>query len=405
MNYTTVRYTLAPRAAILLDIPIDDPYGGPAYGEKLKKGGGGALGMVLGVVAGVATAGIGYAAYGAAMAAAGGSFAAASTGALLSAGAMMAGGVMSAVGAVTGNKKLTQVGGILGLAGGVGGSLITSSGSLASEGAKSLTAEATENALKSVSEAWSSAEKAITGSDAAKQTASLSPNISVNDGVAGANASANQAVQSGSALNAAEQGASVSSLAPGTSVTDPAFGAKIGTEIGGISQGAAQASGAMGTPMATGGALSNAPAASVANAAKTAGTSGGIIGNVMDFAKSQGGGLLLATGFKAVGDGMAGSAQEDLYQQRFDQMAKESDFTMAQKELQNQNANAQFEFLDPSDPMFEQKAAEARKSGKNVIRMGINQSAGPVQPIGTTYQPNVMQPPAVPQNVVNPQGV
>jgi hypothetical protein len=53
MSYTLVKMPgFAPRAAQFLDIPVGDPYGGPAYGQKLKGGGG--LGKVLGVVAAVA---------------------------------------------------------------------------------------------------------------------------------------------------------------------------------------------------------------------------------------------------------------------------------------------------------------------------------------------------------------
>ncbi len=58
------------------------------------------------------------------MAAVGGTmagFAAASLGTQLVAGAMLAGGVMTGLGAITGNKKLQKWGGVLSIAGGIGG--------------------------------------------------------------------------------------------------------------------------------------------------------------------------------------------------------------------------------------------------------------------------------------------
>ena len=94
------------------DMPIGDPMSGAAYGEYLKSK---ALGMVIGVVSAVAAVWTGGASL-AAMSASG----AWSVGSAISAGAMVAGGVMSGVGAVTGNKKLMKIGGVLSLAGGIG---------------------------------------------------------------------------------------------------------------------------------------------------------------------------------------------------------------------------------------------------------------------------------------------
>ena len=91
---------------MLHEFPQGDPYSGPAYGDKHKSKG---LGMILGVVASVAT-----------MGAAAPMLAGASLAGQIAGGAMMAGGVLSGVGAITGNKKLTKVGGVLSLAGGLG---------------------------------------------------------------------------------------------------------------------------------------------------------------------------------------------------------------------------------------------------------------------------------------------
>lgn len=97
---------------VFAEMPIGDPTSGAAYGEYLKSK---ALGMIIGVVSAVAAVWTGGASL-AAMSASG----AWSVGSALSAGAMVAGGVMSGVGAVTGNKKLMKIGGVLSLAGGIG---------------------------------------------------------------------------------------------------------------------------------------------------------------------------------------------------------------------------------------------------------------------------------------------
>jgi len=95
----------------MLDMPYGDPFSGAPYGERLKSKG---LGMIIGVVASVAT-------MGAAMPLLAGTTMASQ----LAGGAMMAGGVLNGVGTVTGNKKLTKIGGVLSLAGGLGGAAVS----------------------------------------------------------------------------------------------------------------------------------------------------------------------------------------------------------------------------------------------------------------------------------------
>lgn len=95
------------------EMPVGDPLNGAAYGEYLKSKG---VGMIIGVVAAVAAVATG----GATLAAYAAGTAGVSLGSAIAAGAMVAGGVMSGVGAVTGNTKLTKIGGILTLAGGIG---------------------------------------------------------------------------------------------------------------------------------------------------------------------------------------------------------------------------------------------------------------------------------------------
>lgn len=89
------------------EMPVGDPMSGAPYGEYLKSKG---LGMIVGVVAAVVT-----------MGAAVPLLATEVLATQIMGGVMMAGGVMSGVGAVTGNKKLMKIGGILSLAGGIGG--------------------------------------------------------------------------------------------------------------------------------------------------------------------------------------------------------------------------------------------------------------------------------------------
>lgn len=95
------------------EMPVGDPMSGAAYGEYLKSK---AVGAIIGVVAAVAAVWTG----GATLAAYAAGTAGVSIGSAIAAGAMVAGGVMSGVGAVTGNKKLMKIGGVLALAGGLG---------------------------------------------------------------------------------------------------------------------------------------------------------------------------------------------------------------------------------------------------------------------------------------------
>lgn len=83
-----------------------DPLAGPAFGQFEKSKG---LGMIIGIVASVVT-----------MGAALPMLAGAVLATQIAGGIMFAGGALSGIGAVTGNKKLQKIGGIMSLAGGVG---------------------------------------------------------------------------------------------------------------------------------------------------------------------------------------------------------------------------------------------------------------------------------------------
>lgn len=123
MNTFEQRRQIAHYRAAFHDMPVAGPMDGAAYGEYLKSKG---IGMVLGVVASVVT-------MGAALPMLAGTLAMQIAG-----GVMMAGGVMSGVGAVTGNKKLMKIGGVLSLAGGVGGLAAGAMGTAGGVGSESL---------------------------------------------------------------------------------------------------------------------------------------------------------------------------------------------------------------------------------------------------------------------------
>ena len=106
MNTFELNRQSADIRAAMHDMPYGDPFSGSPYGQYHKSKG---LGMVLGIVGSVVT-----------MGAALPMLASSVLATQIAGGVMMAGGVMSGVGAITGNKKLSKMGGILSLAGGIG---------------------------------------------------------------------------------------------------------------------------------------------------------------------------------------------------------------------------------------------------------------------------------------------
>lgn len=85
---------------------MGDPLSGPAFGQFEKNK---ALGMIIGVVAAVVTMGAALPLLAAEVLAT-----------QIAGGIMFAGGALSGIGAVTGNKKLQKIGGVMSLAGGIG---------------------------------------------------------------------------------------------------------------------------------------------------------------------------------------------------------------------------------------------------------------------------------------------
>ena len=158
--------------SLMNDAPYGDPFAGTPYGQYNKSKG---LGMVLGVVSSVVT-------MGAALPMLGSEFLVTQ----IAGGAMMAGGVLSGVGAVTGNKKLSKIGGVLSLAGGVGGALSNTTGGLGmgagSDAVRSMAGKMMEsvNGLGiNVFDPKLASDAANAGSTAAEQTAGQLANIDV----------------------------------------------------------------------------------------------------------------------------------------------------------------------------------------------------------------------------------
>ena len=145
-----VYLTRAQTRAMSWDHPIGDPFGGPAYGERRDP--------VSAVVA-VSSMGATYAAAG--------SLAAMT----LTQGLVFAGGALSLAGNLTGNKKLSKLGSIVGIAGGVGmlGEAIT--GQTLAEGFK--VGNLTGGATSAAESATAPLAESVAQAPAAKEMASM----------------------------------------------------------------------------------------------------------------------------------------------------------------------------------------------------------------------------------------
>jgi len=141
----------------------------------------------IGLIAAVGSVGAGMAAVGGTMA----GFAAAGLGTQLVAGAMIAGGVMTGLGVLTGSKKLQKWGGVLSLAGGIGGlasGAWSSTASSVAEGAARESFRAAELGAQSAADALGGAA----GSIADSAGGLLQANLGISDigvGAAGAGTS------------------------------------------------------------------------------------------------------------------------------------------------------------------------------------------------------------------------
>lgn len=104
-TFDEARYGREVKARLHDMAVMGDPLSGPAFGQFEKSKG---IGMIIGVIASVVT-------MGAALPMLAGTLAMQIAG-----GVMFAGGALTGIGAITGNKKLQKIGGIMSLAGGIG---------------------------------------------------------------------------------------------------------------------------------------------------------------------------------------------------------------------------------------------------------------------------------------------
>lgn len=308
------------------EMVVGNAHSGPAFGQYEKSKG---IGMVLGVVASVATMGAATPLL----------LTGATLASQIAGGVMMAGGVLSGVGAVTGNKKLSKIGGVLSLAGGLGG--------LASGGFSGLT---------SVSGVAATAEVPSATTAMASLTESISPTIT-------------QAAEAGTlALPGANSAAELSAGASG-----------LGEGLGGAANATAEAA------KQGGGGLLN-------SAANTASGGGGILDKALKFANENKG--LMEIGAKGVsgliGSAMEGNDKQDLIASQAKENDAKSSYYNANaasvaadtklKEQQQANMANQVIMLSQDDPELQSKIAALTAAGKQysiIPRIGTPGAASP----------------------------
>ena len=357
-----VGHQYAQITARIHDMPIGDAFKGPAYGEYEKNR---ALGMVIGVVASVFT-----------MGAALPMLAAGTLAMQIAGGVMMAGGVMTGVGALTGNKKLMKIGGILSLAGGIGGWAAGASGVTGGAGSEALAKFATE-ASGSIDAVLGTSLQASAEGYAAAGTAALAEDAAGTLSLAGTEAAAPAAAVDASAGAAA-----------GLPPPQQGF---IGSELEAAAQGGQ--AGAIPMAGAAPAAQTGAPAAAAAGeAGKTtaaAGTAAKPTGILGKFGVTADEGKML---FGAV-EKFASSGFEPDQQAYIDAATKrsgaETSLLGSQNELlawQNANRQRQVVMISANDPAMEAKMADAAKKG---FPVGIIPVVGRPQPVpGTTPTTN-----------------
>lgn len=183
-----VYYSASETRRLSIDMPIGNPNGGPASGQK-------EMPVVV-----VALAAGSFAAGAAALAAA------TTLAATVAAGALMVGSALTIAGTVTGNKKLTKIGGIISLAGGVA----SLANNLAGSGAAAASAGA-ENVAPVLAEtgAEAAASGALSGATGAETITGISGDVVAGGAGAlppggGLIDAAAPAAEAGSAVTAAE---------------------------------------------------------------------------------------------------------------------------------------------------------------------------------------------------------
>jgi hypothetical protein len=215
------RYRLSIAIAGHLDIPTGDPFGGPAYGKREMPF---IVGPAIGTIATAVTAGV--AAAGGAMAVVG----------AVSSIAMVAGLAMTVVGAITGDKDLMEIGGYVGLAGGVGGlatSLVGTGTAAASAAATAATPAANAGATTAAQGGMTGATEAATAA-ITPAFASAAPQTALTAAPSAVSGTAQGAISGGSGILGRAGGAALEAAAPTTvsSGLGSSVGAGIGADVG-----------------------------------------------------------------------------------------------------------------------------------------------------------------------------
>ncbi len=360
------------------DMPIGDPMSGAAYGEYLKSK---ALGMVIGVVSAVAAVWTGGASL-AAMSASG----AWSVGSALSAGAMVAGGVMSGVGAVTGNKKLMKIGGVLSLAGGIG-TMMTGGIGGAGAAAETGTTAATPVATETTTVAGDTLSSKI--GDAFGQTA----DVAKTSGMADSTLSV-QGASSGSTSTGYDLGSGVATPKPTPTIDS--------------GSGLAGAGGTNSIPAPLDVSSPLAPTASAGGS--------GILGDTLSGAGKffkdnkelvEIGGKMLMGATDPERD-LTG-AKQALYDAQTTATNATANATNQQatslqqrRELEAQqakNANTQILMLDPRDPQYAAKKADAAAKGIPTMDYNVPGQTGPILGGNMQWSSNTQTPNVAPQQL------
>jgi hypothetical protein len=393
------------------DMPVGDPMSGAPYGEYLKSK---SLGMIIGVVAAVAavfTGGATLAAYAAGVSTVG-------IGSAIAAGAMVAGGVMSGVGIVTGNKNLTKIGGVLMLAGGIGGvafGVNGGAGLLGKEASSygnlgSLTGTSTEAQASLVGQLSSASETASVASEtnawsgsldiSATPAAEAAPitnlEASIPEGTMNLNTDAVPMGQHGDTAGTGilDSASKSSGMADGNLVIDAPPPIEVSGSAPEQAPAPAPASQTPATDAAKAGQVYGPPAPSKG----ILGSVGDTISGVGKFANENK--ALVDIGSKMLMGAMdpeaeLSGAKEALYAAQTTSANATAGATDAQRKAiedktaadqqKRANANTQILMLDPRDPQYAQKKADAAAKGIPTMDMVTPAANGPVTHANVDY--------------------
>ena len=355
-NQRTVEF--AEYRAMYAQLPQGDPLAGPAYGTYDKSKG---LGMVIGIVASIVT-------MGAAMP----MLASGVLATQIAGGAMMAGGILSGVGTLTGNKKLMKIGGVLSLAGGVGGFLsglesVQGLGGAFGPGSGSQAiAEMSSNFMQSVNDTVGAqlfSKASISGGGGlidratAGESAISSPVQDVGAGIEQIGGGTNAGT-----VDIAGNSGSATPLTP-----EEAARMAADNNEAGVLFGKGEVAPATGAPQtgAAAGPAGTQPPAPVADAKPVLNKQPGFLSRVLGDV-TEGQGQIIRGGMEAL-KGFATAGMGPDQQKQIDAISELYGARTATETQQLVNSGKQVAVLDPNDPDLENKKAQAAAAGHTVI--------------------------------------